>query len=243
MAIANNRESALAVPKSSPQTSGQKSAHKLKYPKKHNHYGFDDFFHIQPEIGTIADWNESRNIFTSEDFIVGLQEGLEEEVGNASAVIMYTIGCQWGTKDALVFREWFEKEFERDIYNSNLMFLLETWWWPFTAQGWGRWEVDMSDRKQGFIFINLFDSAVARTLGDVGKPVCYLYAGLFSGFFSSLVKKSLNCIEIQCYSMGETYCKFLLGNKDRIDAASFWLNEGATARDIQKRLLDGERFK
>jgi hypothetical protein len=43
--------------------------------------------------------------------------------------------------------------------------------------------------------------------------------------------------------MGETYCKFLLGNKDRIDAASFWLNEGATARDIQKRLLDGERLK
>ena len=92
------------------------------------------------------------------------------------------------------------------------------------------------------MFVNIFDSAVARTLGDVGKPVCHIYAGLFAGFFSDVVRKSLGCIEIQCYSMGETYCKFLLGTQDRIDAAAFWNNEGATARDIEKRLQHGERL-
>jgi uncharacterized protein len=153
---------------------------------------------------------------------------------------MYTIGCEWGQKDAFFFEKWFEKEYDCNMRQTNLMFLLETWWWPFTSQGWGRWEVDMGDRKQGFMFINVFDSAVARTLGDVGKPVCYLYAGLYAGFFTELVKKQLSCIEIQCYSMGETYCKFLLGGQERIDAASFWLNEGATARDIEKRLRAGE---
>jgi hypothetical protein len=40
--------------------------------------------------------------------------------------------------------------------------------------------------------------------------------------------------------MGETYCKFLLGGQERIDAATFWLNEGATAKDIEKRLKAGE---
>ncbi|MGC9526329.1 MAG: V4R domain-containing protein [Limnospira sp.] len=210
-------------------------------PKAHNHYRFQDFFSLEPNQGAIADWNSSRNILTSEDFIIGLVEGLEEEVGPASSVIMYTIGQQWGLEDAAFFQKWFEQEFGRSIRKSNLMFLLETWWWPFTAQGWGRWEVDMSDRKHGCIFINLFDSAVARSLGDVGKPVCHIYAGLFSGFFSTLVNKSLSCIELQCYSMGETYCKFLLGNPDRIDAAAFWLNEGATARDIQRKLQEGGR--
>lgn len=217
---------------------------KQLYPKSHNHYRFQDFFTFDQEQGNITDWNEARNIFASEDFIIGLVEGLEEEVGSASSVIMYTIGCQWGTLDAEFFQQWFGKEFDqRNIRQSNLMFLLETWWWPFTSQGWGRWEVDMSDRKHGCIFINLFDSAVARTLGDVGKPVCHIYAGLFAGFFSHLVRKQLSCIELQCYSMGETYCRFLLGNPDRIDAASFWLNEGATARDIQRRLQDGERLR
>jgi len=228
-------------------STGQQAATKLthslrdKHPKKHNHYGFKDFFHFDANTGTIADWNQGRNILTSEDFIVGLVEGLEEEVGPASSVIMYTIGEEWGTKDAAFFKQWFEKEYDREVRQTNLMFLLETWWWPFTSQGWGKWEVDLSDRKQGFMFINLFDSAVARTLGDVGKPVCYIYAGLFAGFFSCLVKKPLSCIELQCYSMGETYCKFLLGNKDRIDAAAFWQNEGATANDIQRRMQAGNR--
>ncbi|MEB3273391.1 MAG: V4R domain-containing protein [Prochlorothrix sp.] len=216
---------------------------KLAFPQKHNHYGFRDFFRFDPERGTILDWNGVQNFLTSEDFIIGLVEGLEEEVGDASAAIMYTVGCEWGKQDSFVFEKWFEEEFERNVRQVNLMFLLETWWWPYTTQGWGRWEVDMGDRKQGFIFINLFDSAVARTLGDVGKPVCYLYAGLFAGFFTELVKKQLSCIEIQCYSMGETYCKFLLGGQDRIDAASFWLNEGATGVDIEKRLRSGDQLR
>jgi len=216
---------------------------KLKHPKKHNHYGFREFFQFDPDKGIITDWNGAQNLLTTEDFIIGMAEGLEEEVGDSAAAIMYTIGCEWGQKDAFFFEKWFEKEFDRNMRQANLLFLLETWWWPFTSQGWGRWEIDMGDRRQGLMFINIFDSAVARTLGDVGKPVCYLYAGLFSGFFTELVRKQLSCIEIQCYSMGETYCKFLLGGQDRIDAASFWLNEGATARDIEKRLRGGELLR
>ncbi len=212
---------------------------KLKFPQKHNHFGYRDFFRLDAERGTLVDWNGSQNFLTSEDFIIGLIEGLEEEVGDASAAVMYTVGCEWGKRDSFVFEKWFEQEFGRSIRQVNLMFLLETWWWPYISQGWGRWEVDLGDRQQGFMFINLFDSALARTLGDVGKPVCHLYAGLFAGFFTELVKKQLSCIEIQCYSMGENYCKFLLGGQDRINAAAFWLNEGATAKDITQRLREG----
>lgn len=232
----------LVTPKKEPTFKLEHSL-KQKYPKKHDHYSFEDFFHFQPDTGIVTDWNEARNIFTSEDFIIGLIEGLEEEVGNASAVVMYNIGYQWGSRDAKFFQQWFENEYEKKISEANSAFLLEAWWWPFISQGWGNWEVDMSDQKNGFTFVNIFDSAVARTLGDVGKPVCHLYAGLFAGFFSDLVEKPLSCIEIQCYSMGETYCKFLLGRQDRIDAATFWQNEGATARDIEKRLRNGELLR
>lgn len=216
---------------------------KHKHPKRNAHYSFTDYFHFESDRGIVTDWNESRNMFASEDFIIGLIEGLEEEVGSASAVVMYNIGYQWGMRDAKFFQQWFEQEYKKNIREVNSVFMLEAWWWPFTSQGWGNWEVDMSEHKNGFMFVNIFDSAVARTLGDVGKPVCHLYAGLFAGFFSDIVKKSLSCIEIQCYSMGETYCKFLLSSQDRVDAANFWHNEGATARDIEKRLRGGELLK
>lgn len=211
-----------------------------KHPQRHAHYSFEDFFHFDSNNGSITDWNRERNILVSEDFIIGLIEGLEEEVGPAASVVMYNIGKEWGTRDALFFQNWFSKEYNYNLDHMNLLYVLEGWWWPFTTQGWGNWEVDLSEQKNGFMFVNIFDSAVARTLGDVGKPVCHIYAGLLAGFFSNLVKKDLNCIEIQCYAMGETYCKFLLGKQDRIDAATFWQNEGATTKDIEKRLLHGE---
>jgi uncharacterized protein len=219
-----------------------KSIHQLKrqHPHIHYHYDFNSFFHFDHQKGTVTDWNDSRNILASEDFIIGLIEGLEEEVGSAASLVMYNIGKDWGTKDAAFFEAWYQREYQQDLRQANLSLVLETWWWPFTAQGWGNWDVDLSDQKNGFMFVNIFDSAVARTLGDVGKPVCHIYAGLFAGFFSSFIQKQLNCIEIQCYAMGETYCKFLLGKRDRIDAATFWTNEGATARDIEKRLRNGE---
>ncbi len=216
---------------------------KEKFPEKHDHYGFDQFFSFNPEKGIIKDWNTARNIFVTEDFIIGLIEGLQEEVGDASSVIMYNIGYEWGLKDCEFFYKWFRKEYDMKLQEANHQFVLEAWWWPFISQGWGNWEVDFSGQQNGFIFVNIFDSAVARTLGDVGKPVCHIYAGLFAGFFSELLKKSLNCIEIQCYSMGETYCKFLLGKKDKIDAATFWKNEGANANDIEKKLQNGEFLK
>lgn len=222
-----------------------KNLWKSKYPKKHDHYTLEDFFHFDTKNGDITDWNESRNILVTEDFIVGLIEGLEEEVGSASSVVMYNIGKAWGIRDAEFFDQWFQKEYEypQNPKDMNLLYVLEAWWWPFTTQGWGNWDVDLSEQKNGFMFVNIFDSAVARTLGDVGKPVCHIYAGLMAGFFSSFIKKQLNCIEIQCYSMGETYCKFLLGKQDRIDAATFWQNEGAGAKDIQKKLVNGEYLK
>lgn len=225
--------------------SGSTVNHALRrrFPNRRNHYSSDDFFSFNRDEGSITDWNLSRNILVTEDFIVGLIEGLEEEVGSASSVVMYKIGEEWGQRDAKFFQGWFEKEYERTIRQSTLTFALEAWWWPFVTQGWGNWDIDLSEQKNGFMFINIFDSAVARTLGDVGKPVCHLYAGMFAGFFTGLVKKELSCIEIQCYAMGETYCKFLLGKKDKIDAASFWQNEGATARDIEKRMKNGEFTK
>ncbi len=214
-----------------------------KFPYRHAHYSFEDFFDFQYSEGQIIDWNGERNILVSEDFIIGLIEGLEEEVGSAASVVMYEIGKEWGNRDAVFFQEWLTKEYGYNLKNLSLPYILEAWWWPFTSQGWGNWDVDLSEQKNGFMFVNIYDSAVARTLGDVGKPVCHIYDGLLAGFFSNLVNKPLGCIEIQCYSIGETYCKFLLGKQDRIDAATFWQNEGATSRDIEKRLVNGEYLK
>jgi predicted hydrocarbon binding protein len=213
-----------------------------QHPQRHNHYSRDDFFNFRPSQGAIYDWNQSRNLLVTEDFIIALQQGLEQEAGEASILLMYNLGKQWGVRDAEHFRTWFVQEFKTAIEVAPLAFMLETWWWPFTSQGWGKWEIDLeAQQAQGFTVINLYDSAVAKTLGNVGKPVCHLYAGLFAGFLSVALKRSLSGLEVQCYGMGEPYCKFMIGMEERVNAAQFWLASGATAKEIVQRLEQGEQ--
>jgi len=174
----------------------------------------------------------------TEDFIVGLQQGLEEEVGDAAGLVMYRAGYEWGMQDMKFFEERFEREYggRTKITEANIMFVLEQWWWPLTAEGWGTWAVDFSSRKQGLIFVDLFDSAVAKSIGNIGKPVCHLYAGCLAGVFTYMSRHELSGIEIQCYAMGEDFCKFLIGSEKRVNAASFWVQEGASAKDISEKI-------
>jgi uncharacterized protein len=62
-----------------------------------------------------------------------------------------------------------------------------------------------------------------------------LYAGLLAGFFSAAFSKKLSGTEIQCYAMGNDFCRFLIGSSERIEAAEFWISTGANASEIAQR--------
>jgi predicted hydrocarbon binding protein len=205
-------------------------------PYKHNHYTDDQFFRGQPEKGLITNAYGQRVMRVSEDFVVAVLGGLEEELGDAAGEIMYKCGYEWGMEDMNSYAPRVQAEFEVAMNKMQMGLLLETWWWPLQIEGWGGWNYDLRQGKQGLIFIDLYESAVAQSLGNVGKVVCYFYAGMFAAVFSTLARRQLSCIEIQCYSMGEDHCKFLIATDKRVNAAAFWRQEGATFKDIAKKL-------
>lgn len=204
--------------------------------RRHNYFGTKDYLKHKLEGSGLELGYGGLGMMATEDFIVGLQSGLEKEVGEASAVIMYQCGLEWGKIDMERFEQRTLEEYGRPMRDMNVHFVLETWWWPLTAAGWGSWKVDLSRVDQGYIVVRLNNSAVAQSLERVGKPVCHLYAGLLAGSMTYLVGNELSSIEIQCYAMGEDHCRFLIGKDERVDAAEFWLNEGASARDIVRQL-------
>ena len=203
--------------------------------KLHNYYRASRFLRREAE-GRLTNAYGQRLMLVTEDFIVGYQVALEEEVGDAAGEIMYRCGFEWGRQDIVGFEQRFTEEFGMGVNDAKFGMMLETWWWPLQAAGWGAWRYDLSHRKEGLVFVDLFDSAVARSLGNVGKVVCHYYAGLFAAVFGHLARRELSGIEIQCYSMGEEYCKFLIGSSKRINSAQFWVAEGATAQEIVSRL-------
>jgi uncharacterized protein len=203
---------------------------------KHNHYTDDQFFKHDDKSGILTNVYGQRMLRASEDFVVACLGGLEDELGDAAGEIMYKCGYEWGIEDMNSFSPRVQAEFELAMNKMQMGLLLETWWWPLQVEGWGAWNYDLRQGKQGLIFIDLYESAVAQSLGNVGKVVCYFYAGMFSAVFSVLARRQLNCIEIQCYSMGEDHCKFLIATEKRVNAAAFWRQEGATFKDIMKKL-------
>jgi uncharacterized protein len=199
------------------------------------HYSRSQFFKFDIPQGKIQDYHRQRNLLVGEDFIVSLLKGLEHEVGEAAGWLMYQIGVDWGKQDAVLFQTWFKQLYDKTLETSNLAFAMETWWWPYTVQGWGTWSPNLSSLESGFIYVDLFDSAVAKSLGYMGKPVCHLYSGLLAGFFSVAFNQNLSSTEIQCYAMGNDFCRFLVGSSERIEAAEFWISSGANANEIADR--------
>lgn len=203
---------------------------------KHNHYTDDQFYKHDPKAGVLTNAYGQRLVRVSEDFVVAVLGGLEEELGDAAGEIMYKCGYEWGIEDMNSFTPRVQAEFELAVNKMSMGLLLETWWWPLQIEGWGGWNFDLRQGKQGLIFIDLYESAVAQTIGNIGKVVCYFYAGLFAGVFSVLARRQLSGIEIQCYSMGEDHCKFLIATEKRVNAAAFWRQEGATFKEIARKL-------
>jgi predicted hydrocarbon binding protein len=205
----------------------------------HNYFVPEEFVKRDPETKSLRLRDGQRGVLASEDFIAGLHTGSHEEVGDASNLIMYKCGMEWGLQDMKRFAERMRHEFgggKHDIWSMNKKFVMESWWWPLTLEGWGGWTIDYSFAKQDMTFVTIRNSAVAKSMEQVGKPVCHMYAGMFAGVFSFFDKKERDCIEVQCYSMGNDCCKFLVGNKEKVNAAEFWRREGANANEILEKI-------
>ncbi len=206
---------------------------------RHNYYDPEDFFSTHPETGEIRRKDGQRIVSVSEDFVASLLAGTAQQVGEEAArAILYQTGMRWALVDMKNFQPQIEKEFgSTPLSEMHLDFVMETWWWPLTTQGWGGWKYDFSARSQGIVTVDLTDSVIAQSLERLGRPVCYWYAGLFAGLFTHLSKRELNSIEIQCYATGHDRCRFMVGADKRINAAAFWVEEGATAQEVLDKLV------
>lgn len=207
-------------------------------PYKHNYYTSDQFYLRDRGRGLIRNVYGQRILRVTEDFITGLLAGLEDEVGDRAGIVMYEAGYAWGMEDMKGFVKRAQAEFEVEFAKMGMGMMLETWWWPLTIEGWGTWQYDFREAKREMLFVDLYESAVAKTIGDIGKVVCYFYAGLFSAVFSVLARKEYGCVEIQCYATGADHCRFLIAHNERVDAAAFWRSQGASSKDIMKKVND-----
>jgi predicted hydrocarbon binding protein len=197
-----------------------------------------DLFRHDPARG-VVEAAGGRAMRVTEDFLAGLLEGLDGEVGDAAADVAYRCGYQWGVEDLQSFTTRARKQFETDVEKLPLGVALESWWAPLAAAGWGRWQYDFVQAKKGVILVDLRESAVAAAVGRAGRPVCHLYAGLYAACFTTLSKRKLAAAEIQCAAAGAESCKILVSTRKHLDKVAAWRRDGATAAEVVQRLSQG----
>jgi uncharacterized protein len=205
-------------------------------PFRHSYYAPDQFFEKQPGSAIIQTIYGQRVLRASTLFIESLARSLESVPGVDAGRALYQIGFQFGQQEMDSFVPRVEREFDVPFDKMHLGVLLETWWWPFRAKGWGDWRCDLQQVSSGLIVVDVFDSIIPAALGQTGKCSCHLYAGMFAALFSRIAGRELACVELQCACAGAKHCQFLIAAPKRVDAASMWRARGADAATILKDL-------
>ena len=71
--------------------------------------------------------------------------------------------------------------------------------------GWGHLDFDFSEFP---LKVWLSNSQEARWLGPSEEPVCHFYAGIVSGYASTIAGEDLDATEVECRAAGASRCLF-----------------------------------
>jgi uncharacterized protein len=198
-----------------------------------------DHFRHQPDEGAIRLSDGQRAAAASQEFIQHLHESLARDLGDSARHLLYACGYEWGLQDMvrLTHRLRADRGAEGvDLWHMDAKLVLDSWWAPLTAGGWGVWTLDLTALSKGLCFVEVRNSAIAATRTGASAPVCHLYAGLFAGALSFFRREETHATEIQCAAMGHPACEFVVAPGAQIDAIERWQKQGADAAEVRRRL-------
>jgi uncharacterized protein len=205
-------------------------------PYDHCHYAADQFIQFDAESAGLTNVYGQRLLRVTDNFFRALQRALGDELGDRAGEVLYRIGKRWGEADIKTFVPRVEQEFGCVFDKLAMGVMLETWWWPMRAAGWGVWRHDFNQSRLGLVFVDLRESVAAQAAGKTGKPACHLYAGLFAAMFGFLARRELACAEIECTAKGDAQCRFLVATPRRIEVAVSHRDAGATIDQIVRKI-------
>lgn len=207
-------------------------------PFDHSHFANDRFFQFDLASGTTTNVYGQRVLRVTGNFLRSLRQTLVQELGDRAKSVLYDVGYRWGEIDIKSFATRIEREYECSFEKLAMGVMLESWWWPFRAAGWGAWQYDFSHTRNGLVFVDLRQSATADTAGSSEESQCHLYAGLFAATFGHLAQRKLACLELDCAAKGDSHCRFLVATERRIEAATTERQAGATIEQIVTKLTE-----
>jgi uncharacterized protein len=203
-------------------------------------YREEDYFSLNVRNGVVRNPAGTRMVFVPEDMLMGLHQGLEDETGAASPIILYGCGKWWGKQWARRHHAELRQLFGADASDLSLglyeLALGRVW----ALHGWGALSLGFDLRQQGMIEVTVASSPYADVVGSLGRTSDHLLAGVLAALLTELAGRPLECVEISCKSKGDAVCVFLVGMKARVDTVAEWVRAGQSRAQIRETILHDE---
>ena len=190
-----------------------------------------------PAQGTLHQPDGQRTTIVPSDFLQDLRIALAQEFGDGARHLLYCTGFDWSLRDMVRLGERLRDDpgsSRLDLWQMEAKFVLESWWEPLAAAGWGHCQ--FSPLPRGLLLAELTNSAPVAAVGRATEPACDLCAGLFAGALSFFERAERHAVEVQCAALGHPSCVFIAGASPHIDAVETWKQQNLSAAEIRQRL-------
>lgn len=205
-----------------------------------NYFAPDAYIRGDFETGMIENRKGDRLMALPEVLIQAIYAGLDQEIGQASGLVLFNCGRKWGKHFYTRFVEDLNQYYGKPISQMEMVELVQCLKQCWKTHGWGLIDLDVSFYQYGFLVAKITNSLFAKEAPSSKRPACYLEAGILSTFFSQMTGQELHCVQTACESLGAESNYFVLGLANRLTPAEAWLEEGQDHRTILKRLCQNK---
>ena len=192
------------------------------------------------ESGLLENRQGGRLLALPDTLLKGLYRGLNSELGSATGVVLYNCGYQWGKNFFRRFSEEVASYYERPLAEMEMIELIQCLKQCWKAHGWGIMKPNFEHYQQGFLLVEVKNSAFVTGNEVTERPNCFIEAGLLSAFFSELSETDLFCVQTACESLGNSSNQFVLGLAKRLKEAEAMVEKGQTHTAIVQSLTTNQ---
>jgi uncharacterized protein len=202
-----------------------------------NYFGYENYISGDLELGLLENRRGDRLIAVPDTLIAALYEGLEQETGEASRLVLFNCGKWWGKNFYTRFSEEVTDYYNKSLSEMDMATFLQSLKECWATHGWGKLEFDPEYQGQGLLLIKTFNSPYSKAMSNPNLPSCYLEAGILTSFFSRLTGRDLLAVQTSCESMGADCNRFIVGLSERLNRVEAMVEEGLDHAAIIEDLI------
>lgn len=192
------------------------------------------------EFGLLENCQGARLIALPEAMLQGIYKGIEQELGPATGVVLFNCGRWWGKNFYRRFAEEVSEYYGKSLAEMEMIEFLQCLKQCWQTYGWGKLALDFNCYQQGFLVVQVVNSAFAQMELSGNRPICFVEAGILSAFFTQLTGQNLHCLQTACESLGAECNYFILGIAKRLKPAEAWIEEQQDHSTILNRLCNNQ---